>query len=283
MCVVALLVAKDINRKIKVTIINIFAAEITVSLGLTILYTGYPLRATGIDVPSITCHLSSGIVLTGFNANLLAIAVFAISVYIFIRYNLKKLKWGVIIFAVVASWAFCILLAVGVSVGVASDTHSEKGFCIRASMAIPWYTALFLTFNTLLMLTTLCVVIVFVILTFCHAHRNLSQENVRTKKAVMKVLTYHSVKMFFLLFQFLIGGILPFLRSRVNSYVAILVVTYAFENIPYSTSTLLTPVLSLIVLRPLREAFKQLCRLRCCHNQEPQVPPPAQIEMTDRI
>jgi hypothetical protein len=279
-CAVALSVAKDINWKIKVTIINIFAAEITVSLGLAILYIGYPVRVTGNDSLAITCYLSSGTIMTGFNANLLAITFFAISVYIFIKYNLKKLKWKVIIASIIASWAFCIMSTVGVSIGI--EIGVEKGFCIGTNKALPTNTAIFLGLNALLKFVTLGVVGTFVILTFCHARRNVSQENVRTKKAVMKVLTYHSVKMLFLLFQFFVGGIFPVLRSRVDSYVTILVITYVVVNLPYSTSTLITPIVSLIVLRPLREAFKQLCNICCRRSQaadQPQVPPPPPPQM----
>lgn len=53
LCIAAMLFARAINWQIKATIINIFAAEIVSSIGLSILYVGYLIRASSNSVLAV--------------------------------------------------------------------------------------------------------------------------------------------------------------------------------------------------------------------------------------
>ena len=59
LCVVALLLTKEIHWKIRMVLINVLAAELVYTLGATAMYLGYPLRVYSADESGITCTLSA--------------------------------------------------------------------------------------------------------------------------------------------------------------------------------------------------------------------------------
>ena len=100
-------------------------------------------------------------------------------------------------------------------------------------------------------------------------------------KAVVKILAYHSVKMIVLLSQFIVGAVLFPILSRLDSFVVAIAVEYIL-SILYSGTSLLTPIMSLILLQPLCDALKEKCP--CCVQRAVTTASQigAGIEMTER-
>ena len=103
-CIVALLLAKTIKRKVRAAIINIFAAEMMNLLGTAILYVGYPICVTNNDALAASCPTGMAATAIGVNSDLLGIGIYAIAVYTFIKYDIRKLKWSVLITFITISW-----------------------------------------------------------------------------------------------------------------------------------------------------------------------------------
>ena len=260
-CIVALLMAKTIKLKMKVTIINIFAAETIASLGLAVLYIGYPIRVTGNDASAISCRIGAALIAIGFNADLLAIALYAVAVYIFMKYNIRKLKWYVIVTVITTSWVICFIM--GVVVGSTMDAAVDNGFCVPSDQTVATESSAFLAINALLMLGCVTVLITLVILILYHARQNIADGNTRTKRAITKILWYHSAKTFVFLLQYALTGILPFSQSHLDSFTAVLAIKYIIDLL-YNLTSLLTPIVSLVFLQPLRNALQEECP--CCNQ-----------------
>lgn len=109
-CLVALLVTKKLNLKVRVVLINIFGAEIFYLTGVTVLYLGYPIRARYGEVDSASCLVVLSILLVGFCANIFtATTFFSVMVYLFTKYGPKKLKWYIIVPFIVVSWLILVI------------------------------------------------------------------------------------------------------------------------------------------------------------------------------
>ena len=135
LCVLALVFAKEINSKIRLLLINIFAVEICKWISYTLFYLGLPIRLLYQD--SVTCKL---FVSFSFIAAQIFMAV-AFYVYIFIKYGEKKLKWTVVILLLIVSWTVHIAAAIVPSF---DEFGSIMGFvrpiqtpsCTRASLVL---------------------------------------------------------------------------------------------------------------------------------------------------
>ena len=157
----------------------------------------------------------------------------------------------------------------------------DTGFCVFDNQEIETALIISQLSNALLTLATVVVVVIFDILIYYYVRRNVADENVQTKKAVVKILAYHSVKMIILLSQFIVGAVLTPSLSFLNSFVVAIAIEYIL-NILYSATSLLTPIMSLVLLQPLRDALKEKCP--CCVQRAVTTPPQmaAGIEMTER-
>ena len=281
-CIVTLLLAKTIKRKVRAAIINIFAAEMMNLLGSAILYVGYPIRVTNNDALAASCTTGIATIAFGVNSDLLGIAIYAIAVYIFIKYDIRKLKWSVLITFITISWGVCFIFSVALFFIIGRNLQKvDNGFCVFDNQEIDTALIISQLSSALLILATVVVVVIFDILIFYYVRRNVADENVQAKKAVVKILGYHSVKMFGILSQFIVGAVLFPLLSHLDSFVAAIAIEYIL-NILYSATSLLTPIMSLVLLQPLRDALKEKCP--CCVQRavatEPQIG--AGIEMTLR-
>ena len=130
-CIVALLLAKTIKRKVKAAIINIFAAEMMNLLGTAISYVGYPLRVTNNDPLAASCPTGMAATAIGVNSDLLGIAIYAIAVYTFIKYDIRKLKWSVLITFIAISWGVCFIISVALFFLIGRTLQKvDNGFCV---------------------------------------------------------------------------------------------------------------------------------------------------------
>ena len=271
LCIVALLFAKTLNRKIKVTLINIFVAETVFSIGLSVKYIGYPIRVSNVDASGISCDIRVGFLFTGYLTNATAITLYAITVYLFIKYGKKKMKMCVIALSIAISWT--VFSVIGIIVASPAVTVSN-GFCVIEGGGEPSLSSIPPAIAALVLLVSVCLVTTFGVLT-CSVRRQVAECSTDTKKAITKILFYHAIKMLVLSVEFGGGVLLTVLRPPPSSHsdvVAFLAINYIIVDVLNDVAFLMTPIVSLIILKPLREALVMLCP--CC-GQRPNVALPA--------
>ena len=139
---------------------------------------------------------------------------------------------------------------------------SSNSFCVYDDDSLPVGEAAAI----LVLLVNICLITIFGILTCC-VRNNVSRGNTDTKRAITKVLLYHSLKMLFLIGQFLFSAISPIFQSPQSSkedIVVFLVLEYIVINAAVEVMALITCVMSFCTLKPLRDALKGICP--CCRQ-----------------
>lgn len=272
LCVMALLLAKNIKWQIKVVLINVFAADLILAITLLVLVLSYPIRAylshsQGLDY---LCSVLFGSIIISFQSNLTAVTYYAIVVYIYLRYGVRKLKWYVTALFISITWLVSILIGFSVIFNGGPSAISSIGFCVPTPMQNLRLVAL----AVLLVIEVsvcLCVTITFVVLAYCYIKKNTLEDNFAVKKAMVRTLLFHSMKMIVLVVRRVLAIIFPILillldgRARVIVYIAM---NYSIILILLCINLLVSPIVSLVILQPLREALKQfrkkLCSRCCC-------------------
>ena len=127
-----LLKAKEINWKLKIILISIFASEIVSSMNLILTFTGYPIRQLfGITDTSslIVCNVETVI---GTLAKVGSITFYAVMVYVFIAKNINEVKWCLIVTPLIMIWVVSIAFSIPASLQQRSlpvNLVVFRGFC----------------------------------------------------------------------------------------------------------------------------------------------------------
>ena len=279
LCIVALLFAKTLNRKIKVTLINIFVAETVFSIGLSVKYIGYPIRVSNVDASGISCDIRVGFLFTGYLTNATAITLYAITVYLFIKYGWKKVKMCVTALAIVVSWTVFSVIGIIVASPAVTVSFNSNGFCVIEGGGELSLSSVLPAIAALALLVSVCLVTTFGVLT-C---RQVAECSTDTKKAITKILFFHAIKMLVLSVEFGGGVLLTVLRTPPSSHsdvVAFLAINYTIVDVLNDVAFLMTPIVSLIILKPLLEALVML--FSCCgHRPDVALPTSHAYVMTE--
>ena len=107
---IALFLAHSLNWPVRIALINIFAGEMTLWISYAMNYLGYPGRAYD-PVGVVNCRFFLSASLASVVASLSAIAVYAVIVYIFIKYGIKNLNLKYI-FLVTVCVCVCVCVRV---------------------------------------------------------------------------------------------------------------------------------------------------------------------------
>ena len=133
--IVALLTAKDVNWKMKVILINILVPDIFYFVSTTFYNLGYPVRVfliggNDVDV-SYSCIISYLFYGIAFLAKVFGGVLFSVSVYIFTKYGVKKLKWIGIVSYIAITWVVIIMYRIILLVSNFKNIEitSRGGFC----------------------------------------------------------------------------------------------------------------------------------------------------------
>ena len=252
-CVLALFFAKDINWPIRVLIINILSAEACPWLGLTLRFLAYAPRAK-LRGALVICKVVLNFTITGATQKFFATALYAIMVYIFVCYGVKKLKWQIIIPCIALSWLYSILYGM-VAYSNAFGIFESSGFC-DSNPGLLFRITLYI--GIVISVSLLCTTIVFGIMTYIYIKRNTLESNVEVKKAVAKNLIYLSFAVIFSFIFNMVPATFPFIRAAFEDkgLLSLIVITYilrVFLNLPSA----LTPISAMITLKPIRLAMKQ--------------------------
>ena len=263
LCVVsiaALIFAKDVNWPVKVLLINILAADLAGTAAASVRYMAYPLRAYGIDENGLSCKTAASIAVAASTVIPLMISFYSITVYIFIKCGDKKLQekfyiTGIFIFL---AWLVSIIFAVLEQTDVVEfGVGTSNGFCVIDFMQMLW-----ILIPILVLLVGIVIILTFSILTWCYIRNNTINEGKKIKKAVAKILIYLWIKGTFILLHYIIIAIAEYIQPSVNdqeSLILLLVTVYLLAYVLYDTFVLLTPILSLILLKPLQDVLKGVC------------------------
>ena len=265
LCLLTLFMAKEINGKIRLLLINIFSAEILNWLVFFILYLGWPARFR--DNEHISCKVSISLHgITGLS-RFASTSIYAVSVYMFIKHGDKKLKWYVIIPYIVVTWTM-ITTTMSVPPYLQDyDAVNRNGFCRANGVSVSYIVHVtILTVGALFFLST---ELIYSILTVIYMKRNVLEGNTSLKKAVTKVLGY----MVIVSVLSFINSVLPYLFGTITSQavsiasenqtltndITIDYVARVFPNI----TAFPTPIVTIILLKPVRDAIKNFCKKVC--------------------
>ena len=130
LCVVALLLTKTININLRVILLNVFAAEISLLLGVTVLFLGHPARVQDEETVNYSCNFLLSAIFCGGIAKHPANSLYAIVVYIYIKYGLKKVKWYIIVLSIALTWVISLSVSL-IPYTSSFNIVSNHGFCYR--------------------------------------------------------------------------------------------------------------------------------------------------------
>ena len=259
-CVVSLLLARAINLQMRIVLANVLIAETCYSVRSCFQYLGYPLRAWNGNEDDISCDISFSILLVYAGASLSSTAICAFMINRFIQYGKEKFNWSVIVGLLCASWS--ISIALGAPPYFKHPLSASFGFCvprgennITTGITVPVFIAVGI-------LSCFCIVLVYSILTYRHARRNAPRHNVKVKRAVLKILAFHTIKMCVLLIQYSCSVIASTIQQqyvtkhRCFGTVLIVLITYLVSRISFDITALSTPIISIVILKPVLDSLK---------------------------
>lgn len=183
LCVMALFFADNIKWKIRVLLINMFAAEICHWIGFSTLFLGFPTRFCDNIADDFTCKITLNFFFINIATKFSASALYAVMVYIFLKHGIKKVKWSVIAISLLAIWA--LALAVGVQPYVGDLDFNNAGFCESDANSIPYIIVIITE-----MIISVCITVVFGFLTLCYVRNNTLEGNTAVKKSIARHLFY---------------------------------------------------------------------------------------------
>ena len=271
LCVVALVLARSINLWIRVSLINVFAAQMCFWLGFSTIYIGYPVRAYGDE--DIDDNFSC---LFGYSINRMAntmvsaaTLLYAVLVYCIIKYGKTKIKWYAVVIFITVSWAYALLLgAMPYFAGIDDDLMSLLGFC-RGTYG----ESLFFASAVLQLVSyaiSLCAIFIFCILIFCYTKKNTLGDNAKVKRAVIKNLVYlllSNMMLFFANAVSLITVTVPPIYTLMD------VDKIVLSNFLFPLLTILPslaiPIATIIILKPVRLALRLVFKACCCKKKRP--------------
>ena len=251
-CTLALLLAKNINYKMRVLLINIFATQIIGDLlPDAIRYLGFP---ADIITHVVVCQIIFCLIFIGTLSSLCAITLFSIAVYIFIKYGNTKLKWQFVLPSITLSWIISMVFGASVFIDQGSLFLGEGFICSLRYDSTFYLPAL--VFTWIFEAALLTVIIVFSILTVCYIHKNTIDQDPQIKRAISRVL------LFFLIGSLLnvVGNLFPSLIPLIQRYSGLPEVVYLLLiilEILFFIPQVITPIVMMIILKPLREALRQ--------------------------
>ena len=262
LCIVALLFAKEVNLKMRTLLVHILSPEAIVSFSYIFNYIGYASRVYGSVDDDTSCATYGGIFMIGQIQRVIVLPFFAFAVLVFVKYEVSKLKWYVIVTYLAGYSIFSVLMG---ALQIYMDrTEHMNGFCVL-ELSLSAENLVFVSSLTVAIIAVsalgLCVVVLFSILSYCSVKKAISPNgNHSVKKAVAKVLVFHAAKSVFQLIEFGYVSLLfvPYESSDISEDVLV----YYTTEITYWPFIILTPIVLLIFLKPVRDAVKMMFTLQ---------------------
>ena len=261
--VCAILLAKELCGQMKALLINIFAGEVCIWLLLALFCIEF-ITDTQLD---LTMDIFCGTIISLYFVGTLQISsgtsLYAIMVYMYIKYGLAKVKWKAIISYFIVSW----VVALAVSTLPYIPTYGwfvNNGYC-----DVPVESVLHVSISAVIVVlgfVNLVLIITFTALTYCYIKKNTVEDSVEVKKAVAKTLQYLMVSAI-ISFVYTFPSALPNTRSTFSGINVIiqLVLLYHMPVAVNCVISAITPIVTIILLKPAREAMQNVCQKLPCN------------------
>ena len=186
--ILALVLAKTINIKIRVLLINIFAAEILGWIAYAIFHLGWIVRLNHNE--TISCKMFFTTYLVANFQKFTSGTLYTIKIFIFIKCGEKKLKWYIITPYIVLSWIIITIISVLQAILTPPDLVRN----INGTCSVHMYASLEFGISTTLIVTVsfifLVIQIIIIIVMLVYIKKHTLEGNVQIKTAVTKVLIY---------------------------------------------------------------------------------------------
>ena len=265
LCVLALLFAKAVDTSIRITLLNIFAADMIFLLGISFHLLGFPARVHDEESTSFSCNFFVSTLFAGMLVKLPATALYSVVGYLHVKYGPKcgprKMKWSVIVTSMIMMWI------VSFSIGALPftslvDLVSNHGLCYPVGRS-PVYIIIQITVPMPLATISIILTITFGFLTFCYVKRNTMPERDRAiPKAIIKLPIFLSLELFLTILYNLLPIIDTHAREALGDDHAIVALAlYYSVNAFFAISMVLTPTATIILLKPVRETLRCACKL----------------------
>ena len=187
-----------------------------------------------------------------------SVVLYAVMVYIFVKYSRNKLKWYVLIPFIVISWTISLLFG---SIPFIQDWEFIYGcrILVRASIQVATLVPFWL-----FEITGCVVVSTFGILTYCYIKHNALEEDDRIKEAIAKSSFYLVAKTILTVFTKGLLSLIPTIRMTFTTTTT--KVLFYFGIFLLQLPGVLTPILMIVALEPLRKAIKEIKKKlqSCC-------------------
>lgn len=265
LCVMGLFYATELNPKLRVLLVNLFAVEIIGWLGDAVIYLLFPVRAAFKD-EFVTCHISYFLILASASGKYPAAVLYSVKAFIFIKYGERKLKWYILIPSIVIWWTISIVGIGSLPLFVSQfGIFNSNGFCGVNSVLLRTVSL----YLILIGVVSLCVIIICCILTFVHIKKSVLVDSAEIKKATAKVLFYLSITSVLVFISSVLPVANPLIREALEkrSVVGVIAVNYLLRVI-YNVPPFLFPIVSLGVLKPVRVAMKKKLMKVLCFFRE---------------
>ena len=264
LCVVAVLIADSLNWPIRIALVNVYAGEICYWFGLAVMFLGYPARAYS---PSpVSCRLAISSFIAATFLKFPAVSLYAVMVYVFLKYGVSKLKLKLIIPVVVVSWV-CALVVSIVPHFPAFGLVSADGFCITESSSPPPLFIMIVAIIVVVLSVCMCITATFSVLTYRYFKKNTLEDNVAVKTAIAKNLAYLLIaSVLYFIFYFLPASFNTLKMLLSNSGVAGVVLVEYVLRVVLNLASVATPIMTIVILKPVRLAMKQIFKKMFCRS-----------------
>jgi hypothetical protein len=263
-CSVAISFTYIINWQMRVALVNIFATEVIHWLGLVVDYLAFAPRALDMDNSIVSCRIFYSCVITAGIQKFIAIVIYSIMVYIFLKYGVKKLKWYVISSSLVITWA------VSITIGILAyfdqfEVFNNNGFCRIVTTALFYHITI--SFFLASAVIGSSVIVFFSILSYRFLKKNILEGNVAVKKAVSKNLFFLAAAAVFTTICQIFPSFSPLIRSILPDYRYFIAYNYLLRLLIIFPN-IATPIIAICALKPVQLAIKHsFTKILCKQNK----------------
>ena len=262
LCTAATLLAQSLSLKIRVLLVNIFSAELCIWVSVSILYLGYPGRYLSRSSDDTSCRLVISLFVISALQKYSSVALYAITVYYFVRGRTNLLRWCLIVTYIACSWIVAVALGILPFFDVFSSYDADVAFCDGVQTRLTFMPFALVTLGALLFV---CVIIIFSALTFHHYRKNLPRDNPVLKRSITRTLLYFLVASLVSLTNLVLPAVIPFVKGALSHEPLARLILFAYVfRVLLTVVSMVTPVATIVILMPLRVALKQLLRKIFC-------------------
>lgn len=258
LCVLALIFAEGVNKKIRILLINIFIPDLCSWLATSVLLIGYPVRATMQTEGDLSCSFYMSFIFVGAVQRYSSVAIYTVAVYFFVKNGAQTLRLHYIALYLALSWAIAFVVGL-MPYFSAYGLSMVNGFCNRDEL-----TSFFKGYITVLTITKMLLLACIIWFSGLTCYYRKKRENVDTKDRLVKYLICLNIGA--VLYTLLSSAIPPSFSSIETAFggthVLLGFTLINFLRIFINLPLLISPIAAMIVLKQIVPTLKREC-MRC--------------------